>query len=219
MNRPHILVAGIGNIFLGDDAFGVEVAQRLLRRELPEGVRVVDFGIRGLDLTYALLDGFEAVILVDAAPRGGRPGTLYVLEPAREAWPEPEGAGPLIEPHSMDPLKVLRLAAALGGQVGRLLLVGCEPTPPGEADDMRTGMSEPVRAAVDEAVPLITSLVARILCGEEIEASGDDSILGKEVGTCHDRHPSGGYPCRAGWRMTGGGGPPSRSEKIPEDHP
>ena len=82
MTRPaRILIAGIGNIFLGDDAFGVEVARRLVRRRLPDGVRVVDFGIRGLDLTYALLDGYEAVILVDAAPRGGPPGTLYVLEP------------------------------------------------------------------------------------------------------------------------------------------
>ena len=81
MDRPRVLVAGVGNIFLGDDAFGVEVVQRLARRPLPAEVRVVDFGIRGLDLTYALLDGYETVILVDAAPRGGPPGTLYVLEP------------------------------------------------------------------------------------------------------------------------------------------
>src|SRR5581483_3861800 len=84
-----VLVAGIGNIFLGDDAFGVEVVRALAQRALPENVRVVDFGIRGLDLTYALLDGYEAVIMVDAAPRGGRPGTLYVIEPA------PGGAGPI----------------------------------------------------------------------------------------------------------------------------
>src|ERR1700758_4827464 len=82
---PRILVAGVGNIFLGDDAFGVEVVQRLARRALPDGVRVVDFGIRGLDLVYALLDGYETVVLVDAAPRGGSPGTLYVLEPEPEA--------------------------------------------------------------------------------------------------------------------------------------
>src|SRR5947209_3209759 len=77
----HNGAAGVGNIFLGDDAFGVEVAQRLARRPLPAGVRVVDFGIRGLDLTYALLDPYDAVVLVDAAPRGNAPGTLYVLEP------------------------------------------------------------------------------------------------------------------------------------------
>src|SRR5947207_12410878 len=97
-HRPRILVAAIGNIFLGDDAFGVEVAQRLLRRELPEGVRVVDFGIRGLDLTYALLEGYEAVVLVDAAPRGGRPGTLYALDATAEAG-RAGGAAVAVEAH------------------------------------------------------------------------------------------------------------------------
>src|SRR5262249_15201119 len=120
MTRPRILVAGVGNIFLGDDAFGVEVARRLARRPLPPEVRVVDFGIRGLDLTYALLDGYETVVLVDAAPRGGPPGTLYVLEPEPGEPPAGE-AGPLFEMHSLDPVKVLRLAAALGGRVERLL--------------------------------------------------------------------------------------------------
>jgi hydrogenase maturation protease len=170
MDRPRLLIAGIGNIFLGDDAFGVEVAQRLLQRRLPDGVRVVDFGIRGIDLTYALLDGYDAVILVDAVPRGGRPGTLYVLEPQRGEPPDP-GAGPLIEPHSLTPAKVLRLAAALGGQVPRLLLVGCEPAPPSEADEMQSGLSPAVRAAVDEAVPLIESLAGRVLRGETLAAA------------------------------------------------
>src|SRR5437899_5810794 len=123
MSRPRILVAGVGNIFLGDDAFGVEVARRLGQRPLPDGARVVDFGIRGLDLAYALLDGYEAVILVDAAPRGGSPGTLYVLDLPADGSPEAGVAGPLVEPHQMDPVKVLRLAAAMGAQVGRLLLV------------------------------------------------------------------------------------------------
>jgi hydrogenase maturation protease len=169
MKQPRILVAGIGNIFLGDDAFGVEVVGRLARHEQPEEVRVVDFGIRGLDLAYALLDGYEAVILVDALPRGGPPGTLYVLEPASSP-PEGEGAGPLIETHGMDPVKVLRLAAAMGGQVKRLLLVGCEPSAPGEVEDMVAGLSDPVRQAVGEAVVLVESLVGRLLRGESIEA-------------------------------------------------
>ncbi len=160
-DRPRILIAGVGNIFLGDDAFGVEVAQRLLRRPLPEGVRVVDFGIRGLDLAYALLDPFEAVILVDALPRGGEPGTLYVLEP--EPASPLEGDAPVIETHNLDPARVLRLVAALGGRVRRLLVVGCEPTPLGE--DVPTELSEPVRAAVDEAVKLVESLAARLLEG------------------------------------------------------
>ena len=165
MTQPRILVAGVGNIFLGDDAFGVEVAQRLARRPLPDEVRVVDFGIRGLDLTYALLDGYEAVILVDAAPRGGPPGTLYVLEPDRTA-PPGRRTGVPIETHDMDPVKVLRLAAAMGGQVERLLLVGCEPATPADVEEMQAGLSDPVRAAVDEAVALIESLVARLLRGE-----------------------------------------------------
>jgi hydrogenase maturation protease len=168
MNRPRILIAGVGNIFLGDDAFGVEVVQRLTRRTLPDEVRVVDFGIRGLDLAYALLDGYEAVILVDALPRGGPPGTLYVLEPAADEPPEAAGAVPLIETHGMDPVKVLRLAAALGARVERLLVVGCEPVPLAEAEDMQVGMSDAVWAAVEEAVPLVESLVARLLRGEGV---------------------------------------------------
>jgi hydrogenase maturation protease len=186
MTRARVLVAGVGNIFLGDDGFGVEVAQRLLRRALPPEVRVVDFGIRGLDLTYALLDGQEAVVLVDAAPRGEPPGTLYVLEPSRSVSPEAEGAGPLVEAHGMSPEKVLRLAAALGGQVGRLLLVGCEPTPLDEADEMRPGLSDPVRAGVDEAVVLIESLVGRLLRGEAVEPRGDAINPEKEVDTCRE---------------------------------
>jgi hydrogenase maturation protease len=168
MKRPRILVACVGNIFLGDDAFGVEVAQRLARRPLPEEVRVVDFGIRGLDLTYALLDGYETVILVDAVPRGGSPGTLYVLEPARDALPVPAGA--TIETHGMDPVKVLRLVEAMGGTIERLLLVGCEPTPDDTYEDMQAGLSDPVQAAVEEAIPLLESLIARLLRGEPIEA-------------------------------------------------
>jgi hydrogenase maturation protease len=168
MNHPRILVAGVGNVFLGDDAFGVEVAQRLARRAWPEEVRVADFGIRGLDLAYALLDGYEAVIIVDAAPRGGPPGTLYVLEPAVDTTGA-EGAG-LVEMHGMDPVKVLRLAAALGGKVDRLLVVGCEPAA-AAADEMEMTMSDPVRAAVDEAAALVESLVARLLRGEPVEAS------------------------------------------------
>lgn len=141
----------------------------MARRPLPDGVRVVDFGIRGLDLTYALLDGYEAVVLVDAAPRGGPPGTLYILEPDRGSAAE-DGAGPAVQGHGMDPVRVLRLAAAMGGRVERLLLVGCEPAPPDEAGEMRMGLSDPVRAAVDEAVGVVESLVGRLLRGEAIEA-------------------------------------------------
>jgi hydrogenase maturation protease len=170
MNGPRILVAGVGNIFLGDDAFGVEVIQRLARRDLPAEVRVVDFGIRGLALAYALLDGYDAVVFVDAVPRGGAPGTLYVLELDGAAPPASEGNGTPIEAHGMDPVKVLRLAARMGARVERLLLVGCEPAPACEDEDMRMGMSEAVEAAVQVAVPLVESLVGRLLRGEPVEA-------------------------------------------------
>jgi hydrogenase maturation protease len=183
MTSPRILIACIGNIFLGDDAFGVEVARRLAALELPEGVRVVDFGIRGIDLAYALTDGYESIILVDAAPRGGTPGTLYVMEPDVDETPGSEGPGTLLDAHGMDPAKVLRLAAAMGGRVGRLLLVGCEPETCAEPEDIQAGLSEPVRLAVDEAVPLILSLAGRLLRGEEPVAGGEVVNPVKEVGT------------------------------------
>ncbi len=161
MTPPRILIAGIGNIFLGDDAFGVEVAQRLMRRPQHPGAQVTDFGIRGLDLTYALLDGCEVAILIDAMPRGGTPGTLYLIEPDVAAGEA--SAGVAFEGHSMDPVKVLRTVAAMGGRLGRVLVLGCEPTPSTDDDDMSMGLSPPVSAAVDEAVSMVESLVHQLL--------------------------------------------------------
>jgi hydrogenase maturation protease len=158
----RILVAGIGNIFLGDDAFGCEVVKRLAGGGMPEGVEVVDFGIRGFDLAYALHDGYEAVIFVDALPRGEEPGTVYLIEP------EIEDEGEVtLDTHGMDPVKVLRLARALGARMPRTLVVGCEPQNiPGRGgsqtdpyDDMLMELSEPVQAAVEEAANLVKSLV------------------------------------------------------------
>ena len=163
-----ILVAGIGNIFLGDDGFGVEVAQRLAQRPLPSGVKVVDFGIRGMDLVYALGAGYDAAILVDAVPRGEAPGTLYVIEPE-----VPEDQPVVLDTHGMDPAKVLRLAQTMGGVPPRTLVVGCEPQTVfgGESyEDVLVQLSEPVRAAVDEAVKLVESLI------EELNASTDDTF-------------------------------------------
>jgi hydrogenase maturation protease len=156
----RILIAGIGNIFFGDDAFGSEVARRLAQHPLPSSVRVADFGIRGLDLTYALLDPYEAVILVDAVPKGGTVGTLYVLEPEVDLV---GAAGAEVELHSMDPVKVLRMARELGSTIKKVLLVGCEPGPLASDDDFQMEMSEPVQAAVEEAITLIESLVTNIL--------------------------------------------------------
>lgn len=168
MNKaPRILVAGIGNIFLGDDAFGSEVARRLRARPQAPNVRVVDFGIRGLDLTYALLDGCDAAILIDAAPRReAPPGTLYVLEiPTGGTGSDAAEGRPGIEAHSMDPFRVLQTVASLGGKCGRVLLVGCEPMPPAadaSPEDMAMEMTPPVRAAVEEAVGLVESLVEKL---------------------------------------------------------
>lgn len=172
MTHPRILVAGVGNIFLGDDAFGVEVVRRLAERTLPEGVRVIDFGIRGFDLTYALLDGYESAILVDATQRGGPPGTLYVIEPEPDEPGVTDVGDLMIESHGMNPAKVLRLVAALGGQVKRILLVGCEPESLGSEEEMAMGLSPPVQAALDEAVRLVESLCVQLLDkGREHEAA------------------------------------------------
>jgi hydrogenase maturation protease len=165
MSAPDILIAGVGNIFLGDDAFGVEVVRRLALRSLHHRVRVIDFGIRGLDLTYALLNGYETVILVDAAPRGEPPGTLCLIEPQLPGPATPQASDYVVEMHSMDPVKVLRLARALGSRVRHLFLVGCEPATVGD-DEMAMGMSAPVQQAIDEAIPLIESLVAKVLQGD-----------------------------------------------------
>lgn len=163
MERPRILVAGVGNIFLGDDAFGTEVARTLSQRPQPEGVRVIDFGIRGLDLAYALLDGVDLAILVDAAARGGPPGTLYVLEPDLEQLGTLEAQGRVVEGHGMDPLNVLRMVRTLGGQPPPVRVVGCEPAVLGTEEDLVMGLSEPVRAAVDEAVRLVEGLITENL--------------------------------------------------------
>ena len=175
MNPPRVLIAGIGNIFLGDDAFGVEVAQRLATRPLPEGVFVKDFGIRGLDLTYALLDGYDLAILVDAVPRGEPPGTVYLIEPevpASSLAQEEFGASPMFDGHSMDPVRVLRAVAALGGKVDRLLLVGCEPMPLEESTDMQSGLSPAVAAAVPRAIEMIESILESVRTRQELEPAG-----------------------------------------------
>jgi hydrogenase maturation protease len=161
VKQPRILVAGIGNVFLGDDAFGVEVVRRLAERHLPEEVRVVDFGIRGLDLAYALMDGYDLAILVDATPRGGSPGTLYVLEP--EANDSADASEELIEAHGMNPMKVLRMVQSLGGVGPTVRIVGCEPATLGLEEDPAMGLSDPVKASLDGAIELIESLVRECL--------------------------------------------------------
>ena len=159
----RILIAGIGNIFHGDDAFGVEVACRLGMRHLPKEARVVDFGIRGFDLAYALLDEYDVAVFVDATSRGGPPGTLYTIEI------DPGDASSLDErrfdvaTHGMNPMRVLQMAQAMGDCPGRILLVGCEPEALGSEEEGLMGLSDTVSAAVDPAADVVEALVARLL--------------------------------------------------------
>jgi hydrogenase maturation protease len=160
VSPKRVLVAGVGNIFLGDDGFGVEVVRRLAEREMPEGVEVKDFGIRGMDLAYALQEDYEAVVFIDAVPRGEEPGTVYLIEPEIE-----DDGEVTLDTHGMDPVKVIKLSRALGAKPTRTLVVGCEPRVvlSGEDyDDMLMELSEPVQAAVGEAVKLVESLVEEI---------------------------------------------------------
>jgi hydrogenase maturation protease len=155
----RVLVAGVGNVFLGDDGFGVEVARRLQAAELPEGVRVADFGIRGVHLAYELLDGYQTAILVDATPRGGEPGTVYVIEPER-----PGASGhTLLDAHGMEPDAVLSMLEVLGGSDAKVLIVGCEPADVRE----RIGLSPRVAGAVDQAVAVVRGLVDAETAGHE----------------------------------------------------
>jgi hydrogenase maturation protease len=155
----RILVAGIGNVFLGDDGFGVEVAKRLQDAPLPEGVDVRDFGIRGMDLAYALQEDYDTVIFIDAAPRGEAPGTVSLVEA------ELNYGEVVLDTHGMDPLRVLVLAQAMGRVPERVLVVACEPQVVihGEHDEDLVGeLSPPVAAAVGEAAELVVTLVTEL---------------------------------------------------------
>jgi hydrogenase maturation protease len=153
MNMASVLVAGIGNIFLGDDGFGVEVAQRLADEGMPEGVAVRDYGTRGLHLAFEMLDGgYRTTVLVDATSRGGAPGCLYLIEP--DATPD---EAPTINAHAMSPATVLATLKMLGGSPGRVLIVGCEPA----SLEERIGLSGPVAKAVNEAVRFVREIVKR----------------------------------------------------------
>src|SRR5918992_1175423 len=160
----------------------VEVVQLLDGRKLPEGVEVVDFGIRGMDLAYALNEDYDLVVFVDATMRGGEPGTVYLIEPEIE-----EGGAVSLDTHGMDPVKVIMLSRALGASPTRTLVVGCEPQViPGRRggsqthpyDDMLMELSEPVRVAVEEAAKLVESLVAEV---------GTDEGSGKAAGSSIER--------------------------------
>jgi hydrogenase maturation protease len=169
-----ILIACIGNIFLGDDGFGVEVARQLANHSFPLGVKVVDFGIRGFDLAYALMDGYETTILVDAYPGEGPPGTLFLVEPDLRNLQSAESQQTLIDPHGMNPMSVLRTAKSIGAEFRHILVLGCVPATLGP-EEGQMGLSAPVAAAVDEAVRLLDSQVKKILAGESPAGQATDS--------------------------------------------
>ena len=171
----RVLVAGIGNIFLGDDGFGVEVATRLVGRDVPEGVQVTDFGIRGLHLAYELLEGYDVLVLIDAMPFGEPPGTLVVLEPDPPAPPEEgDDVAPVVDAHSMSPGVVLSMLAGLGGSVDRIVVIGCQP---GSLEE-GIGLTDAVAAAVDGAVDLCLEVLSELFATVG-PAAGSPS--GKEV--------------------------------------
>jgi hydrogenase maturation protease len=157
MSSGRILVAGIGNILLGDDGFGSEVARELLRRPRAENVTVLDIGIRGLDLAYALLAGYETTILIDAVSRGGAPGTLYTIEPDLDSVDETLEISETLDAHNMNPLRVLRFARSMGAQCGRILIIGCEPATFG-SEEGQIALSSPVSEAIDHAIQMVESM-------------------------------------------------------------
>jgi hydrogenase maturation protease len=165
-----VLVAGIGNLFLGDDGFGPEVARRMVSdngEPVPDGVRVVDYGIRGMHLAYDLLDGVGALVLVDALPGDGPAGTLTVLE----VGPDDIGDGEF-DAHGMDPVAVLASLEAMGGRLPPTYVVGCRPADVGEG----IGLSEPVAEAVGEAVLTVRRLVDEIVRGGDAEVASGEKV-------------------------------------------
>ena len=165
-NRPRILIAGIGNIFMGDDGFGCEVARALLARGLPPAVKVQDFGIRSFDLAYALTEGYEAIILVDAVSQRASPGTVFLIEP--EVGDFGAGVWPA-DAHTMNTVAVIQMAERLGGIKGKLFLVGCEPRIL-DSEDGEMELSNEVGRGVPRALEMIGRLVNELLEKEATNA-------------------------------------------------
>jgi hydrogenase maturation protease len=177
MADARVLVAGIGNVFLGDDGFGVEVAQLLLRRGRlrPPLAKVVDYGIRGFDLAFEMLGEHESTVLIDVTPRGDEPGTLYVIEPDLDSAVSDCGAitehgQGAFEGHAMTPAAVFELVRTLGGTPRRVRVVGCEPETFGDAGAGRMGLSERVQRSVVPAADLVERLVTEIACPSSRDA-------------------------------------------------
>jgi hydrogenase maturation protease len=157
--EQQILVAGVGNAWLRDDAFGGEVVRRLEARGVPSGVTVMDFGTGGLDLAYEVIRGYSALVLLDASRQGGEPGTLYVMEPDRGEFAGALQDGENIDPHAMDPHTVLRFVSAVGGWPPKVLVIACEP---GEVDEPGLGLTPPVDRAAGAAVDLVLDTIEEL---------------------------------------------------------
>jgi hydrogenase maturation protease len=156
-----ILVAAVGNLWLGDDGFAGEVAKRLRARELADDVAVADFGTGGLDLAYEVMRGYDALVLVDVSRQGGEPGTLYVMQVDEESVEAGIEDGAQIDPHGMDPETVLRFVKATGGWPGQVVVVACEPE---QVEEVGIGLTPSVAAAVDDAVELVARTVEEVRC-------------------------------------------------------
>jgi hydrogenase maturation protease len=155
----QILVAGIGNAWLRDDGFGGEVAKLLEARELPDGVRVMDFGSGGLDLAYEVMRGYDALILIDVSRQGEAPGTLYVMEADQDDVDGQVEDGQMLDPHGMDPETVLRFVKYVGGWPGRVFVVACEPE---IVEDVGFGLSDAVSASVARAAEVVLETIAEL---------------------------------------------------------
>jgi hydrogenase maturation protease len=168
----QVLVAGIGNAWMKDDAFGGEVAARLQARGLPSGVSVFDFGTGGLNLAYEVMRGYDALILVDISRQGGEPGTLYVMEPDENSVDPSLDNGEIIDPHGMDPQTVLRFVKGVGGWPGKVVVIACEPM---EVEEMGLGMSAPVQSSLDRAVDLVAETALELLSDAAYEKAPEGS--------------------------------------------
>ncbi len=153
-----ILIAGIGNIFQGDDAFGVAVARKLASMKLADNIRVMDIGIRSIDLCFALLDGFDVIILVDASARGGAPGTVYTIAIEPDDVPDVAETS-ITNSHGLDPVSVLALAKSMEAKLNNVFLIACEPLITEHDDSGHIGLSDPVEAAVNPAIETILQLI------------------------------------------------------------
>jgi hydrogenase maturation protease len=157
-SEKQILVAGVGNAWMKDDAFGGMVAKRLTEGDLPSGVSVFDFGTGGLDLAYEVMRGYDALILVDISRQDGEPGTLYVMEPDPKEI-EPIEDGQVVNPHGMDPQTVLRFVKTVGGWPGKVMVVACEPA---VVEEMGLGLSPAVEQAVERGVSLVRETIEEL---------------------------------------------------------